>query len=164
MACGIFPWSGIKPGSPALRTQSLSHWTTRGVLYLYILIVIDLCFSPYMLVDWVLHWSSVLLLSSLLTLPLEDGVGGPWMEVALAAALWVPSFHLEEDTVESDDLRVPNILVFPSLCDFTAYKCSLWIGVPRIQSRVWHQGLQKGRPDLQKLGPSLGVRFLTCIQ
>ena len=47
------------------------------------------------------------------------------MEVALAAARWVPSHHLEEDTVGSDNLRVPNILAFPSLCDFTMYKCSL---------------------------------------
>ena len=28
---GLVSWSGIKPGSPALRVQSLSHWTTREV-------------------------------------------------------------------------------------------------------------------------------------
>ena len=41
-ACGIFccgmwdlvPWSGIKPGPPALGVQSLSHWTHREVLHL----------------------------------------------------------------------------------------------------------------------------------
>ena len=36
---------------PCIENTSLSHWTTRGVLYLYILIVVDLCFSPYVLVD-----------------------------------------------------------------------------------------------------------------
>ena len=34
LSCGIWdlvPWAGIKPGSPALGVQSLSHWTTREV-------------------------------------------------------------------------------------------------------------------------------------
>ena len=28
----LVPQPGIKPRAPALRAQSLSHWTTRGVL------------------------------------------------------------------------------------------------------------------------------------
>ena len=33
LSCGMWcvPWPGIEPGPLALRTQSLSHWTTREV-------------------------------------------------------------------------------------------------------------------------------------
>ena len=34
LSCGMWdlvPWSGIKPGRPALEVQSLSHWTPREV-------------------------------------------------------------------------------------------------------------------------------------
>ena len=27
----LIPWSGTEPGSPTMRTESLSHWTTREV-------------------------------------------------------------------------------------------------------------------------------------
>ena len=31
--CGLVPWPGIEPGTPCIRnTQSLSHWTIKGVL------------------------------------------------------------------------------------------------------------------------------------
>ena len=29
----LIPWSGIKPGSPALGAQSLSHWPTREITW-----------------------------------------------------------------------------------------------------------------------------------
>ena len=35
LRCGLWdpvPWSGIRPGPPALGVQNLSHWTTRKVL------------------------------------------------------------------------------------------------------------------------------------
>ena len=34
LSCGVWdlaPWLGIKPGCPALRARSFSHWTTREV-------------------------------------------------------------------------------------------------------------------------------------
>ena len=59
-ACGIFswdmwdlvPWSGIKPGSPALGACSLGHWTTREVPFANFLIWLFCC--SYWAV-WVLY-------------------------------------------------------------------------------------------------------------
>ena len=34
----LVPWPGMKPWHPALRTQSLSHWTTREVQVISLLI------------------------------------------------------------------------------------------------------------------------------
>ena len=39
LSCGIWdlvPWAGIEPRPPALGMQSLSHWTTREVLWFFI--------------------------------------------------------------------------------------------------------------------------------
>ena len=43
LSCGIWdlvPWPGIKPKPPALGARSLSHWTTREVLDMTIIVVI----------------------------------------------------------------------------------------------------------------------------
>ena len=42
VACGILvPQPGIEPGPPALEDRSLNHWTTREVLELQLLILMN---------------------------------------------------------------------------------------------------------------------------
>ena len=39
----LVPWPRLEPGPPALGAQSLSHWTTREVLSLFILVCVCVC-------------------------------------------------------------------------------------------------------------------------
>ena len=44
----LVPWPGIEPGTPALGTQNLSHWITRGVseLFLFVYELFTTAFLP----------------------------------------------------------------------------------------------------------------------